>query len=101
MAEAESLLNVSASASYDRMRNAATARTLLQTLYTETSLFNRNEPPPERYLFILVSMSLKLNHYEQSMNNQKEILLRNTRRSVQYISIEREVIRASIKGDII
>ncbi|XDV33943.1 hypothetical protein PO909_004176 [Leuciscus waleckii] len=53
MAEAESLLNVSASASYDRMRNAATARTLLQTLYTETSLFNRNEPPPERYLFIL------------------------------------------------
>lgn len=53
MAEAESLLNVSASASYDRMRNAATARTLLQTLYTETSLFNSNEPPPERYLFIL------------------------------------------------
>lgn len=68
MAEAESLLNVSASASYDRMRNAATARTLLQTLYTETSLFNRNEPPPERYLFILVSMSLKLT---SSMNKSK------------------------------
>nr|XP_055075994.1 melanoregulin [Misgurnus anguillicaudatus] len=53
MAEAESLLTVSATASYDRMRNAATARTLLQTLHTETSLFNSKEPPPERYLFIL------------------------------------------------
>lgn len=53
MAEAESLLNVSASASYDRMRNAASARSLLQTLHTETSLFNSKEPPPERYLFIL------------------------------------------------
>ncbi|XP_051519539.1 melanoregulin [Myxocyprinus asiaticus] len=53
MAEAESLLTVSASASYDRMRNAATARTLLQTLHTETSIFNSKEPPPERYLFIL------------------------------------------------
>ncbi|XP_028842646.1 melanoregulin isoform X2 [Denticeps clupeoides] len=54
MAEAESLLTVSASASYDRMRNAPAARTLLQTLHSETSIFNSNEPPPERYLFILV-----------------------------------------------
>ncbi|RXN05221.1 stAR-related lipid transfer 3 [Labeo rohita] len=53
MAEAESLLTVSASASYDRMRNAAVARSLLQTLHTETSIFNSKEPPPERYLFIL------------------------------------------------
>ncbi|XP_036421746.1 melanoregulin [Colossoma macropomum] len=53
MAEADSLLNVSASASYDRMRNAAAARTLLQTLHSETSIFNSNEPPPERYLFTL------------------------------------------------
>ncbi len=57
MAEAESLLNVSATASYDRMRNAAVARSLLQTLHTETSVFNSKEPPPERYLFILVSIS--------------------------------------------
>ncbi|KAF4100776.1 melanoregulin [Onychostoma macrolepis] len=53
MAEAESLLTVSATASYDRMRNTAVARSLLQTLHTETSLFNSKEPPPERYLFIL------------------------------------------------
>ncbi|XP_059411763.1 melanoregulin-like [Carassius carassius] len=53
MAEAESLLTVSATASYDRMRNAAVARSLLQTLHTETSIFNRKEAPPERYLFIL------------------------------------------------
>ncbi|KAJ7992314.1 hypothetical protein DPEC_G00277240 [Dallia pectoralis] len=53
MAEAESLLTVSASASYDRMRNAPAARTLLQTLHSETSIFSSREPPPERYLFIL------------------------------------------------
>uniref|UniRef100_A0A4W4HND2 Melanoregulin n=1 Tax=Electrophorus electricus TaxID=8005 RepID=A0A4W4HND2_ELEEL len=53
MTEAESLLTVSASASYDRMCNASTARTLLQTLHAETSIFNSREPPPERYLFIL------------------------------------------------
>uniref|UniRef100_A0A673G3X4 Melanoregulin-like n=1 Tax=Sinocyclocheilus rhinocerous TaxID=307959 RepID=A0A673G3X4_9TELE len=53
MAEAESLLTVSTSASNDRMRNAAVARSLLQTLHTETSLFNSKEPPPERYLFIM------------------------------------------------
>ncbi|XP_043074271.1 melanoregulin [Puntigrus tetrazona] len=53
MAEAESLLTVSATASYDRMRNAPAARSLLQTLHTETSIFNSKEPPPERYLFIL------------------------------------------------
>ncbi|XP_010873080.1 melanoregulin [Esox lucius] len=53
MAEAESLLTVSASASYDRMRNAPAARTLLQTLHSETSIFSTREPPPERYLFIL------------------------------------------------
>ncbi|XP_036408777.1 melanoregulin [Megalops cyprinoides] len=52
-AEAESLLTVSASASYDRMRNAPTARRLLHTLHSETSIFNSREPPPERYLFIL------------------------------------------------
>ncbi|XP_076000338.1 melanoregulin [Genypterus blacodes] len=53
MAEAESLLNVSAGASLDRMRNATAAREMLFTLHTYTSIFNRNEPPPERYLFIL------------------------------------------------
>ncbi|XP_051904628.1 melanoregulin [Hippocampus zosterae] len=52
-AEADSLLTVSAGASLDRMRNAAAARSLLQTLHTETSLFSRRELPPERYLFIL------------------------------------------------
>ncbi|XP_019752667.1 melanoregulin-like [Hippocampus comes] len=53
MAEADSLLTVSAGASLDRMRNAAAARSLLQTLHTETSLFSSRELPPERYLFIL------------------------------------------------
>ncbi|XP_048857057.1 melanoregulin isoform X1 [Brienomyrus brachyistius] len=53
MAEAESLLTVSASASYDRMRNATVARALLQTLHSETSIFDCKEPPPERYMFIL------------------------------------------------
>ncbi|XP_077475316.1 melanoregulin [Stigmatopora argus] len=53
MAEADSLLTVSANASLDRMRNAAAARSLLQTLHSETSLFSSREPPPERYLFIL------------------------------------------------
>ncbi|XP_037111620.1 melanoregulin [Syngnathus acus] len=53
MAEADSLLTVSAGASLDRMRNAAAARSLLQTLHTQTSLFSSREPPPERYLFIL------------------------------------------------
>ncbi|XP_053531315.1 melanoregulin [Ictalurus punctatus] len=51
--EAESLLTVNVNASYDRMRNAATARSLLQTLHSETSIFNSKEAPPERYLFIL------------------------------------------------
>ncbi|KAM4598023.1 melanoregulin [Polymixia lowei] len=53
MAEADSLLTVSATASSDRMRNAPAARALLHTLHTETSIFNAREPPPERYLFIL------------------------------------------------
>ncbi|XP_040917915.1 melanoregulin [Toxotes jaculatrix] len=53
MAEADSLLTVSAGASHDRMRNASAARALLQTLHSETSIFNTKEPPPERYLFIL------------------------------------------------
>ncbi|KAL3986766.1 SH3 domain-containing kinase-binding protein 1 [Sarotherodon galilaeus] len=54
MAEADSLLTVSAGASHDRMRNAPRARALLHTLHSETSIFNSNkEPPPERYLFIL------------------------------------------------
>ncbi|XP_068574961.1 melanoregulin [Cebidichthys violaceus] len=53
MAEADSLLNVSAGASHDRMRNAPAARELLHTLHTETSLFSSREPPPERYLLIL------------------------------------------------
>lgn len=54
MAEADSLLNVSAGASHDRMRNAPAARDLLHTLHTETSLFSSRETPPERYLLILV-----------------------------------------------
>ncbi|XP_071376164.1 melanoregulin [Centroberyx affinis] len=53
MAEADSLLTVSAGTSYDRMRNAPAARSLLHTLHSETSIFNSREPPPERYLFIL------------------------------------------------
>ncbi|XP_041827392.1 melanoregulin [Melanotaenia boesemani] len=53
MAEADSLLTVSAGASHDRMRNAPAARAMLQTLHTETSIFCTKEPPPERYLFIL------------------------------------------------
>uniref|UniRef100_UPI0037E71F64 melanoregulin n=1 Tax=Semicossyphus pulcher TaxID=241346 RepID=UPI0037E71F64 len=53
MAEADSLLNVSAGASHDRMRNATAARDLLHTLHTETSVFSSREPPPERYLFII------------------------------------------------
>lgn len=54
MAEAETLLNVSAGTSHDRMRNAPAARAMLHELHTETSIFNTKEPPPERYLFILV-----------------------------------------------
>ncbi|KAL2100832.1 hypothetical protein ACEWY4_002593 [Coilia grayii] len=53
MAEAEVLLTVLATDSLDRMRNAPRSRALLQTLYSETSIFNSREPPPERYLFIL------------------------------------------------
>ncbi|KAK7940100.1 hypothetical protein WMY93_003426 [Mugilogobius chulae] len=54
MAEADSLLNVSAGASQDRMRDAPAARAMLNMLHTETSIFNSSkEPPPERYLFIL------------------------------------------------
>uniref|UniRef100_H3D2D4 Zgc:91968 n=1 Tax=Tetraodon nigroviridis TaxID=99883 RepID=H3D2D4_TETNG len=53
MAEAESLLTVSAGASHDRMRNAPAARAMLKKLHTETSIFSTKEPPPERYLFIL------------------------------------------------
>lgn len=55
MAEADSLLAVTTGGSHDRMRNAPRARALLHTLHSETSIFNSNkEPPPERYLFILV-----------------------------------------------
>ncbi|KAM3864055.1 melanoregulin [Diretmus argenteus] len=53
VAEADSLLTVSASASCERMRNAPLARSMLHTLHTETSIFSRKEPPPERYLFIV------------------------------------------------
>ncbi|XP_069004583.1 melanoregulin [Embiotoca jacksoni] len=53
MAEADSLLTVSAGGSHDRMRDAPAARALLHTLHTETSVFSSREPPPERYLFIL------------------------------------------------
>ncbi|XP_049417232.1 melanoregulin [Epinephelus fuscoguttatus] len=53
MAEADSLLTVSAGASNDRMRNAPAARAMLKTLHSETSIFNSREPPPERYLLIL------------------------------------------------
>lgn len=54
MAEADSLLTVSAGASHDRMRDAPAARAMLDTLHSETSIFNSNkEPPPQRYLFIL------------------------------------------------
>lgn len=54
MAEAESLITVSAGASHDRMRNAPAARAMLSKLHNETSIFGSKNPPPERYLFIMV-----------------------------------------------
>ncbi|XP_026180511.1 melanoregulin [Mastacembelus armatus] len=53
MAEADTLLTVSAGGSHERMRNAPAARDLLQTLHNETSIFDSRAPPPERYIFIL------------------------------------------------
>lgn len=53
-----SWLNVSAGASHDCMRNVPAARELLHMLHTETSVFSRREPPPERYLLILVNFEL-------------------------------------------
>lgn len=78
MAEAESLLNVSAGTSQDRMRNAPAARAMLKKLHSETSIFSNKEPPPERYLFILVRSDQ--NHYKTlhltwSLRLEKHILL--------------------------
>uniref|UniRef100_A0A8C9RN73 Zgc:91968 n=1 Tax=Scleropages formosus TaxID=113540 RepID=A0A8C9RN73_SCLFO len=53
VAEAEALLTVSTSTSFDRMHNAPEARALLSILHTETSIFDSKEPPPERYMFTL------------------------------------------------
>ncbi|XP_006638281.2 melanoregulin [Lepisosteus oculatus] len=53
MAEAESLLTVSSSTTYANLRYATTARSLLQALHQDTSIFDSKGAPPERYLFVL------------------------------------------------
>ncbi|KAF7657759.1 hypothetical protein LDENG_00022260 [Lucifuga dentata] len=63
MAEADSLLTVSAGASHDCMHNAVAAREMLQMLHSETSIFSTREPPPERYLFILVRTPTELTSF--------------------------------------
>ncbi|KAK1159037.1 melanoregulin [Acipenser oxyrinchus oxyrinchus] len=52
-AEADSLLTVSSNCSYASLRHPAATRTLLNTLHHETSVFDRKDAPPERYLFVL------------------------------------------------
>ncbi|KAF7239162.1 Melanoregulin [Varanus komodoensis] len=53
-AEAEELLTVTSSTSYESLRNPAEARTLLDALAEQTTIFGRHcGGPPERYLFVL------------------------------------------------
>ncbi|XP_044303062.1 melanoregulin-like isoform X2 [Varanus komodoensis] len=60
-AEAEELLTVTSSTSYESLRNPAEARTLLDALAEQTTIFGRHcGGPPERYLFVL---GLRLRKY--------------------------------------
>ncbi|XP_071969755.1 melanoregulin-like [Engystomops pustulosus] len=52
--EADSLLSVTSTTSYNSMRDPSEARRLLSLLAQETSIFDQHSlPPPERYLFVL------------------------------------------------
>ncbi|KAG8439055.1 hypothetical protein GDO86_016336 [Hymenochirus boettgeri] len=51
--EADSLLTVTSNTSYKTLRNPAEARRLLGILSAETSIFEQQSIPPERYLFVL------------------------------------------------
>ncbi|KAM4622896.1 melanoregulin-like [Discoglossus pictus] len=51
--EADSLLTVTSTASYNSLRNPTESRRLLQVLSEETSIFEQQRTPPERYLFVL------------------------------------------------
>ncbi|OCT59911.1 melanoregulin [Xenopus laevis] len=51
--EADSLLTVTSNTSYKSLRNPAEARHLLSLLAQETSIFEQQNTPPERYLFVL------------------------------------------------
>ncbi|KAM9112702.1 melanoregulin-like [Pangshura tecta] len=52
-AEADSLLDVTSTASYSSLRQPLQARQLLTALAEQTSLFDRHCSLPERYLFVL------------------------------------------------
>ncbi|XP_053309573.1 melanoregulin-like [Spea bombifrons] len=51
--EADSLLSVSSNTSYKSLRNPTEARHLLALLAQESSIFEQQNMPPERYLFVL------------------------------------------------
>ncbi|KAE8574893.1 hypothetical protein XENTR_v10003626 [Xenopus tropicalis] len=51
--EADSLLTVTSNTSYKSLRNPAEARHLLSLLAQESSIFEQQSIPPERYLFVL------------------------------------------------
>ncbi|CAJ0940140.1 unnamed protein product [Ranitomeya imitator] len=56
--EADSLLTVTSNHSYNSIGDPTEARRLLNLLAQETSIFEQhNLPPPERYLFVLRSVS--------------------------------------------
>lgn len=82
MAEADALLTVSAGGSQDRMRNAPAARAMLHELHTETSLFSSREPPPERYLFILVRAGACQRGNALIMNAERILITNSSSQSV-------------------
>ncbi|XP_053554005.1 melanoregulin-like [Bombina bombina] len=51
--EADALLAVNSNTSYKSLRSPAEARRLLSTLAQESSIFEQQTVPPERYLFVL------------------------------------------------
>ncbi|KAM8946845.1 melanoregulin-like [Pelodytes ibericus] len=51
--EADSLLSVTSNISYKSLRNPTEARRLLALLAQETSIFEQQSMPPERYIFVL------------------------------------------------
>uniref|UniRef100_H3B7W9 Melanoregulin n=1 Tax=Latimeria chalumnae TaxID=7897 RepID=H3B7W9_LATCH len=51
--EAESLLTVTSNTPYNSMKNASEAKKLLETLAEETSIFDDDSDPPDRYIFVL------------------------------------------------